>query len=160
MCITLFRAYGLISIALLFSLDQLSKWAVLNSISVSEPITLTSFFNLVLTFNRGVSFGFFPAGSIYGKLVLIFLALCLSVWLLVCLYRSVSKLESTAYGLIIGGALGNVVDRMRFGGVVDFLDFHIAGYHWPAFNIADSGIVLGVILIFLQQAWHGGKNNN
>jgi signal peptidase II len=111
---------------------------------------VTGFFNLVLTYNTGVSFGIFGgAAAAWKPWALGGLALAVSVGLLYWLTRQPERLLALAVGLIVGGALGNALDRAHQPGVVDFLDFHLFGWHWPAFNLADSSIFLGVaILVF------------
>jgi len=139
---------GLLVAVPIVLLDQLSKWWVLADLmSPPRAIELTGFFNLVLVWNRGVSFGMFNAHSSWGPIVLAGLALAISVGLVVWLRRVESRLLAAAIGLVLGGAIGNVIDRGRFGAVVDFLDFHAFGYHWPAFNVADSAITVGVALL-------------
>ena len=141
-------------VSIVIFLDQLSKWAVLGGLSVKEMVPITSFFNLALTLNRGVSFGFFPAHTLLGKGILVIIGVGFVSWLTVCLVRAETKLEIFSYSFIIGGALGNIVDRVRFGAVVDFLHFHLCNHSFPVFNIADSAITVGVALLFIQQAWH------
>ena len=129
-------------------LDQLTKWWVLADLmNPPAAIEVTPFFNLVLVWNRGVSFGLFDNDSPWGPVLLAGLALAISVVLLVWLTRAGSRLSAIAIGIVLGGAIGNVIDRVRFGAVVDFLDFHALGYHWPAFNVADSAISIGVGLL-------------
>ena len=109
-------------------------------------IDVTSYFNLVMVWNEGVSFNMMQNT---GPLILSLLAIGISSILAWWLYKSESKTEAIALGLIIGGALGNTIDRARFGAVADFLDFYVGTYHWPAFNLADSSISIGVaILLF------------
>ena len=116
-----------------------------------ETLTVTSYFNLVLVYNPGAAFSFLAQAGGWQKWFFIVLALGISVWLLQMLRQHAEdRWLCTALSLILGGALGNVIDRFRFDAVVDFLDFHVAGYHWPAFNIADSAISLGVALML----WH------
>ena len=105
--------------------------------------TITSFFNLVLGFNRGVSFGMFNTHSEFGSWILSSISLAITAVLLVWMWQADKKFVALALALIIGGALGNVIDRLSIGAVVDFLDFHYAGLHWPAFNIADMAITCG-----------------
>jgi len=131
--------------------DQLSKWYILYV--VMQPphvIEVTSFFNLVLAWNRGVSFGLLSDGSASMPYILIGFAGAITLFLLVWLARTKGWLTAVSLGLIIGGALGNVIDRLIYGAVVDFLDFHAYGWHWPAFNVADSAISVGVALIVLD----------
>jgi signal peptidase II len=137
-------------------LDQASKMAVLwyfgEAGCASHLVAVTSFFDLVLTCNRGVSFGMFNQTGQAGLNSLIFTALAaiVVVILAVWLYRVRSGFLAVAIGLIIGGAIGNVIDRLRFGAVVDFLYFHAGAWYWPAFNFADSAICLGVAAMLLD----------
>ena len=140
---------GLMAAVLVTALDQLSKWMILE-IVMQPPriIPVTPFFNLVLVWNRGVSFGFLgQQSSEWLPWLLTALALAIVVALVWWLRRVTSGLMVLAISLVVGGALGNVVDRLRFGAVVDFLDFHAAGVHWPAFNAADSAITVGAAII-------------
>lgn len=131
-----------------FVLDQLTKYWILEHVMAPpRVIELTPFFNLVLTWNKGVSFGLFNDHSDYGPLLLTILALAISAGLLVWMRKAEDLLTAAALGLIVGGALGNVIDRVRFGAVTDFLDFHAFGYHWPAFNVADSGVCVGAAIL-------------
>ena len=132
-------------------LDQASKWVVLTQfMDPPRAIEVTSFFNLVLSYNDGVSFGLFSgSASVWKAWALGGLAVVVSAGLLYWLAREPERLLGLAVGLIVGGALGNALDRAHQPGVVDFLDFHLFGWHWPAFNVADSSIFLGVaILVF------------
>lgn len=114
-------------------------------IATRPPIEVTPFFNLVMVWNHGVSFGMFSGtDNNYMPIALIAVACTISVFLLGWLWRGERIRETLAIALVIGGAMGNVVDRIRFGAVADFVDIHVAGYHWPAFNVADSAIFLGV----------------
>ncbi len=131
-------------------LDQLTKWLVLRSLDPFEPVAVTPFFNLVLVWNRGVTFGMFREAGAWGPWLLTAAALAIGGFLVYWLRRETRRLARLALWLVLAGALGNVVDRLRFGAVVDFLDFHVSGYHWPAFNVADSAIVVGAGLILLD----------
>ena len=122
-------------------LDQLSKWAVLASLPPFASIELTGFFNLVHVRNEGAAFSLLADQPGWQRLFFIILALAVSAYIIWSLRRPAPALQHAAFALILGGALGNVIDRMVLGNVVDFLDFHIAGWHWPAFNLADSAIV-------------------
>ncbi|MDH3702576.1 MAG: signal peptidase II [Alphaproteobacteria bacterium] len=143
---------GLGLAALIMAVDQASKWFAYQAyLEESRTIVVTGFFNIVLlVWNRGVSFGLFSDGSPITKYVLIGVALAISVVLVVWLRRNDQRLTAAAIGLVLGGALSNVLDRIVHGAVVDFLDFHVAGYHWPAFNVADSAIFVGVVLILID----------
>lgn len=139
---------GLVVAALTVALDQLSKWAMLEVLDLpGGAIEVTPFFNLVMVWNRGVSFGMFNSAGALAPWFLAGLALAVVVGLVIWLQRAEQVLTALGLGLIIGGALGNVIDRVRFGAVVDFLDVHALGYHWPAFNVADSGICVGAALL-------------
>lgn len=143
--------YALGLAALILLLDQLTKWLILTQVmQPSRQIEILPFFNLVLTYNRGISFGLFGGGSPWQPFLLTGLALVIVAGLLFWLRRQETLLPALAIGLVVGGALGNVVDRLRIGAVVDFLDFHAAGWHWPAFNVADSGITIGVVILLLD----------
>ncbi len=140
----------LLSILTIF-FDQLSKWWILNVIMVpANTIPVTQFFNLVLVHNRGASFGIFSDAPGWASIALIVFAIIISIVLAIWMWQAQETLLSVALGLVIGGAIGNVIDRIRFGAVVDFLDFYAGGWHWPAFNVADSAITLGVILLILD----------
>ncbi len=139
------RTAAYIAAGAVVALDQLTKWLVLAAFE--EPpfgIVVLPVFNLVLVWNRGISFGMFNQESALGPWLLIALAVAIVVGLLVWLRQLDSVWPVSAIGLVIGGAIGNSIDRLRFGAVVDFLDFHLMGYHWPAFNVADTAIVVGV----------------
>ncbi len=149
---------GLVVAALVILFDQATKWWIIEV--VMQPpriIELTPFFNLVMGWNRGVSFGLFDGDSALNVWILPLVALAIVAALVVWLRRVQGAWLAFAIGLVIGGALGNVVDRLRFGAVADFLDFHIAGYHWPAFNVADSGITVGVAMLVLDSLFMGAK---
>jgi signal peptidase II len=136
---------------LVFGLDQLTKWAALYVLDLPDrPIVVTPFLNLVMVWNRGVSFGMLNSAGALAPWLLSGLALAVVIGLLVWLRRTEHWLNAIGIGLVIGGALGNVVDRLRYGAVVDFLDFHAAGYHWPAFNVADAAICIGAGVIVLD----------
>ena len=131
-----------------FFLDQATKWRVLNHVmNPPQVIPVTGFFNLVLGFNTGVSFGLF--GEAPAWLLMAFI-LPMVAGLLVWMTRTDSRLTAIALGLVVGGALGNLLDRLRHGAVTDFLDFYVGAYHWPAFNFADVAIVSGVALLLIE----------
>ena len=144
--------FGLTVAAAILISDQISKWVILEH--VMQPpriIEVTGFFNLVMVWNPGVSFGMFGDSGEVGRWLLTVLALGISAFLFNWLRQLDRWLPALAIGMVIGGAIGNVIDRVRFGAVADFLDFHVMGYHWPAFNIADSGITVGVVLLVCDQ---------
>ena len=130
------------------ALDQLSKWWVVNLIMKPPAVVeVGPFFNLVLGYNRGVSFGMFGSDSELGRWLLTALAILIIFALIIWLFRIEKLRLACALGLIIGGAIGNVIDRIIIGAVVDFLDFHLASFHWPAFNVADMGITCGAAML-------------
>ncbi len=129
-------------------LDQASKWAIVELVmDPPRAIEVTEFFNLVLVHNTGVSFGLFGEQTAWKPWALGALAVAVSGALLYWLRREPEQFLALAVGLIVGGAMGNVVDRVRLGAVMDFLDFHLGTWHWPAFNMADSAITLGVAFL-------------
>jgi len=146
----------MLRISLLFSIvlivaDQVSKWLVMAQVLADgRSVIVTPFLNLVVVWNRGVSFGLFNHD--WGGAPWVLSALAVAIVVLLCLWVTRAKRRLTAYaiGAIIGGAIGNVVDRARFGAVYDFVDLHYAGWHWPAFNLADSAITLGVAALLVD----------
>ena len=140
-------------------LDQLSKYIMLDLVGIASrpPMEVTPFFNLVMVWNHGVSFGMFANPGTDMVYFLIGVALVISVILLIWLQKTQKRLEAISIGLIVGGALGNVIDRFRFGAVADFFDVHVSGYHWPAFNIADSAIFIGVMFLLFDGVWASRK---
>ncbi len=151
---------GLIAAAIVVVLDQLSKWwIVFDVMRPPRVIEVFPFFNLVMGWNRGVSFGMFDSDSPLSQWLLIGLALAVVGALLVWLKRADDRLICLAIGLIVGGALGNVIDRIHFGAVADFLDFYIGSYHWPAFNVADAGISVGAVILVLDSLFASSKGD-
>jgi len=142
------RRLGLSLAALVIVLDQLLKWWI-RTVVMDPPreIEVTSFFNLVMAWNRGISFSLFRSDWAAGPYVWAGLAVVVAVALGWWLGRVRHTLTAVALGLVIGGALGNAIDRLRLGAVADFLDFHWQGWHWPAFNLADSAISVGIVLL-------------
>ncbi len=110
-------------------------------------IKVAALLNIVMVWNRGISFGLFDNNVDYAPYFLSALSAVIAVWFAVMMFKTRSKTQAFSMALIIGGALGNIVDRVRFGAVIDFIDVHAYGYHWPAFNIADSAIVVGVFIL-------------
>ena len=131
--------------------DQVVKWIVLRAFAPGESRALTDFLNLVLVFNKGAAFSLFAQAPGWQTPLLSAFAIIAAIvvgWFIV---RSPDKtLFCLGLALILGGAIGNVIDRLRFGHVVDFLDFHALGWHWPAFNVADSAISIGAVLLILE----------
>ena len=149
---------GLILALAVIILDQLTKQLILTQLVA--PIAVTGFFNLVLVWNRGISFGMLGRLGDHGPWLLVGFALIVGIVLLLLLAREQRWLSRLAFGLVLGGAVGNAVDRLRFGAVIDFLDVHALGYHWPAFNVADSAIVVGAGLLVLDGLRSGRAKTN
>lgn len=142
---------GMVLAIIAIVLDQATKGWILEDVMIPpRVIEITSNFNLVLGWNRGVSFGLFNQDSTYGPYILTGVALAIVLGLSIWLRKSTTHWSAWALGLVIGGAIGNVIDRIQYGAVVDFLDFHAFGYHWPAFNVADTAIVVGAGLLILE----------
>ena len=138
--------------AALIVVDQISKWIVLGALQPGEARYVAPFFNWVLTFNSGAAFSFLSDAGGWQRWFFTALALAVSGWIVTLLRRHTSEFRlSLALTLVLGGALGNVIDRLRFGAVVDFIQWHVAGYYWPAFNVADSAITIGAILLAWDQ---------
>ena len=131
--------------------DQLAKWAALSLLRSGEPVAVTGFFNLVLVFNRGAAFSFLADAPGWQQPFFIAVALSAAAIVSWMLWRyPARRLLCAGLALILGGALGNLWDRVAYGHVVDFLDFHAMGWHWPAFNIADSAISVGAGILIAE----------
>ncbi|MFZ5931316.1 MAG: signal peptidase II [Pseudomonadota bacterium] len=141
--------------------DWLSKYIVLYVINLParQNIPILPFLDLTMVWNRGVSFGMLQADSPYGRMALIGFTLAISLSVLVWLWRNDDILSAIALGGILGGALGNIYDRLVYGAVADFFDFHLMGYHWYVFNLADAGISVGVTLLLIRTFWIGDAAN-
>ena len=145
-------------ILILIFLDQVTKWWIINYIM--QPIKIlpiTPFFNIVLTWNSGISFGIFSNQGSFSVIILSTLATLIVFFLAVWLMKAENKKLIIGLICIIGGAIGNIIDRVYHGAVIDFLDFHIKSYHWPAFNVADSCIFIGATLIILDSLFPDKK---
>ena len=132
--------------------DLATKAAVQSSMELGERIPLTGFFNLVYYLNPGAAFSFLAGAGGWQKPVLLAFGIIASVvvaWLMLRAHDS--RLALFGLAGVLGGAMGNVVDRARQGAVVDWLDFHVGGWHWPAFNVADTGITLGAVALILSE---------
>lgn len=145
------RRFGLVAAPVAMAIDQASKAWALDALwpPYSEGVALLPVLNLRLGFNTGITFGMFAESAAGAVWLLVAIKLAVVGWLLHWLRGATSRLEATAIGLVIGGALGNILDRLRIGAVTDFLDAHLGGWHWPTFNLADVAIVCGVALLVL-----------
>lgn len=139
--------------------DQLTKYAVVQYFAASPAVAVTPFLNLVLVHNAGAAFSFLSDAAGWQRWLFIAIALIASVWIVYWLRRHPhQRLFALALSLVLAGAIGNVIDRIRVGAVIDFLDFHAFGYHWPAFNVADSAITCGAILLVWDALRPGVKS--
>lgn len=145
--ISSWRWYGVALLAML--LDQLTKGVIASTFELTEQVPVSGFFNLVHVLNPGAAFSFLAEAGGWQRYFFIVLALLVSAWLVLMLRTHRSHYEAFGLSLVLGGAVGNVVDRIATGAVVDFLDFHWNGVHWPAFNLADIFINVGVVLLLL-----------
>ncbi len=133
-------------------LDQASKAWLMSALTLGQSVTVTRFFDLVFVFNRGAAFSFLSSASGWQRWFFVALALVISAGVLTLMkHHAHERLQPLALALVLGGALGNVIDRLSHGAVVDFLYFHIERHYWPAFNVADSAISIGVVLMLWQQ---------
>ncbi|MBW4964136.1 signal peptidase II [Sulfitobacter sp. CW3] len=141
------RSIGVCTAVAALAADQASKAFVLaNAETLASGVAVFPGFNLIFHRNYGVTFGFFQNAPSW---VLAMVATAVVLFLVVSLIRATRAAEAVAYGMVIGGALGNIVDRLRFGGVTDFLDFYLGMAHWPAFNLADVFVVCGVGVLLI-----------
>jgi signal peptidase II len=146
------RETGLIAAGLALAADQGSKLAMLYGLGFahmegSQRIPVLPFFNLVMVWNPGISYGLFPAASRSGSVLLVAISLAAVGLLSWLLWRVASPALAIGYGLVIGGALGNLIDRLLYGKVADFFHFYGFGYDWYVFNLADLAITLGAVAI-------------
>lgn len=138
--------------AIIILLDQLTKITVNKLFVFGESYPVTSFFNLVLAFNKGAAFSFLANQGGWQRYFFTVLGIVAAIFIIYLLKRHAGqRLFCWALALILGGAIGNVIDRIAYGHVIDFLDFHVAGWHWPAFNIADSAICIGAVLFVIDE---------
>ncbi len=138
--------------ALIIILDQFTKYLAVYYLSFGQPVRLLPFFNLMLNFNKGAAFSFLGAESGWQVYFFAGISLIVAIFLIVWLGRikRSDRLLAAGIGLIIGGALGNFIDRVRLGYVIDFFDFHVKNWHYATFNLADSAICIGAVLLILR----------
>ena len=141
------------------TLDQLVKFIVQAQLPYGAGVPIASLLNLVHIGNTGAAFTMLAQAGGWQRYFLVALALAVAMWLGWALRRPLPRPEATAYSLIAGGALGNAIDRISRGHVVDFLDFHWGAWHWPAFNLADTAITLGVVTL-LVSAWPSSRRDS
>ncbi|TAM46098.1 MAG: lipoprotein signal peptidase [Gammaproteobacteria bacterium] len=143
------------------ALDQASKWLALEKLVLHESVPLTPFLNLTLVYNKGAAFGFLSTASGWQNLFFIGVAFVATVVILYLLRRMGAKdrFMAVALMLILGGAIGNLIDRLLYGHVVDFIDVYYGTWHWPAFNVADSAITVGAVMIALDAIGIGRRQS-
>ncbi len=150
---------GLVIALMALIADQAVKWWMLTvfRIEAKGQVNVTPFFDLVMVWNPGISYGLFPQGSAGGRYVLIGIAVAAVVGLTIWLARARSTIGAAGIGLVIGGAIGNAIDRALYGAVADFFSLHAFGFHWYVFNIADMAIVAGVVGLLYESLRGGHK---
>lgn len=141
--------YGLFA-TLVILLDQITKFWAVKNLYLHFPIEITSFFNFFLTYNKGVSFSLFSSNAAHTPYLLSLMGILICIGIFYWLHKEENSFVKLGLSFVLGGAVGNIIDRLFLGHVIDFLDFHYQGTHWPAFNIADSFICLGAFIIFIQ----------
>lgn len=145
-----YASYGGMLALLILLIDQVTKIVAFDYVAQHDGIVeVTSFFNLVMVENRGISFGLFSQSK-YSHIFFLITSSLITIVLFFWLRKADNYYLSNGLSLIIGGAVGNIIDRIRMGAVADFLDFHAFGYHWPAFNVADAAICIGAILLLID----------
>ncbi|SPD65648.1 prolipoprotein signal peptidase (signal peptidase II) [Cupriavidus taiwanensis] len=133
-------------------LDQFFKIVIVRSFSYGESRPVTGFFNLVLVYNKGAAFSFLADAGGWQRWFFTGLGVVVGAFIVWLLYRHTGqRLFCFAVSLILGGAVGNVIDRVAYGHVIDFLDFYVRNYHWPAFNVADCAITVGAVLLIVDE---------
>ena len=155
-------AFGLVIAAIACALDQAAKFWLLDAFDLASrgAVPVTPFADLILTWNTGISYGLFPQQGPIGQWGLLTFKVLAVIFLWVWLTRAPSRLTAAALGLIIGGAVGNAIDRLHWPGVMDFVLFHIDtatfSFRWYVFNLADVAIVAGVAGLLYESLWRGG----
>jgi len=134
--------------AVIVAADQLTKYIAVQFLAAGKVVTVTPFFNLVLVYNSGAAFSILSDAAGWQRGLFVAIALIASAWIVYLLRKYPQQYWfALALALVLAGAVGNVIDRILIGAVIDFLDFHALGYHWPAFNVADSAITCGAALL-------------
>ena len=149
MRLSLWSRTGFVVAVAVLMIDQGYKWWMLNiyQIGARGVVTITPFFDITLIWNKGVSYGLFQQNTDMGRYILIAITLCISGILMVWLIRAQGYLMAVAMGLVLGGAMGNIIDRVYYGAVADFFSFHYGGYNWYVFNLADVWVVAGAAML-------------
>ncbi len=155
------RALGFLIAVVTLAVDQGHKIWMLDvfDIAARQPVALTPFLDLVMAWNPGISYSLLSAQTPEGRLALLALSLVATLLLGLWLWRAPDRITTVGLGLIVGGALGNAYDRFAYGAVADFFHFHVGGFHWYIFNLADVAIVAGVGLLLYESFFVTGKTN-
>jgi signal peptidase II len=155
------KRFSLVLIGMIVGLDQITKFLILEHFAFTQtPTPIFPFFNLVLAWNRGISFGLFHSFPEWGYWGITIVVIIVTIGLIMWLLKVRKPWNRLALSLIIGGAVGNIIDRILRGAVVDFLDIYWGSWHWPAFNMADSAITIGIsILIYRTLILKDGIEN-
>ena len=150
----------IVYIFILFLFDRLTKIYLLNVLNDNKgPITLTDFFDLVLVWNQGISYGLFPQDSYAGQLIISILSFIICLWVLKIINNSSNKFRMISSILIISGAISNIMDRVIYSAVADFFYFHIKNFSWYVFNVADIYIVMGLFILIYGYIYPNIKKN-
>ncbi len=155
------RALGFLVAAVTLAVDQGHKIWMLDvfDIAARQPVAVAPFLDLVMAWNPGISYSLLSAETPEGRFALLALSLAATALLGVWLWRAPDRLTTVGLGLVVGGALGNAYDRFAYGAVADFFHFHLGGFHWYIFNLADVAIVAGVGLLLYESFFMAGKKN-
>lgn len=145
--------------AVVIVLDQITKWAALKYLVRHAEVSVLPFLNLTLVFNRGAAFGFLSDAAGWQNMFFIGIALAACAFIIYLLSKAERGDYAVAYGLalVLGGAIGNLIDRFAYGYVIDFIDVYYGSWHWPAFNVADSAITIGALLLVLDVFGFGSR---
>ena len=155
------RRLGLAVVLVVFLADQALKLWLLFGLRLAEtgPFAVTPFMNIVLAWNRGISYGLFQQGTDIGRWALVVISIAAAVWLWRWMWREERPLTVVSLALIVGGALGNGLDRAVYGAVVDFVHLHWGSFSWYIFNIADAAIVVGVVGLLYESFRPGAEKS-
>ncbi|MDP2697270.1 signal peptidase II [Thalassospira sp.] len=150
-------AWNFLLLGLVFLADQWTKQMAIDGLSnPTRLIEVTPFLNFLLAWNSGVSFGLFQDNAPW---VMIAVTAAITIGFLIWMWRTRDRVLGIALALVVGGAVGNLVDRLRHGAVTDFIDMHAYGYHWPVFNLADAAITIGAVLLLIDSVFGGKKSS-
>jgi len=151
---------GSILAAVVLVLDQISKWIILNVVNLPDvgSIEILPFFSLTMVWNRGISMGMLQMDSQTGVWILVALTVAVTIFLVHWLWKAENRLVGLSLGIVIGGAIGNIIDRVAFGAVADFMHFYAGGHHFYVFNVADACITIGIAGLLIDSLRGGFKS--